>query len=177
MRVGNRIASALLGLVLIAIGVVVAVDVLRIASDAAPLVLPLDDWYDFLNTTTLSDSGFLVAAVLVGLLGLALLVLELRPWAPARVRAGAAPDAPWWVSRRSVERRTASAAGEIRGIQRVRSQVRGPAKRWRVTVRGEGLPERRDAVVQAVRAELDRLYAPGDLPVTVMLRRPRGRVV
>jgi Family of unknown function (DUF6286) len=177
MRVGNRIASALLGLALIVIGLVLAVDVWRIASGSAPLVLPMDEWYEFLNTTTLSDSWFLAAAVLVGLLGLALLVLELRPWAPAHVRAGAAPDAPWWVSRRSVERRTASAAKEIRGVERVHSQVRGPAKRWRVTVRGQGLPERRDAVVQAVREELDRLYAPGDLPVTVVLRRPRGRVV
>ena len=176
MRVGNRIASALLGLALIAIGLVLTVDVWRIASDAAPLVLPLDEWYEFLTTTALSDSRFLVAAALVGLLGLALLILELRPWAPARVRAGAAPDAPWWVSRRSVERRTASAAGEIRGVERVHSQVRGPAKRWRVTVRGEGLPERRDSVAQAVRAELDRLYAPSDLPITVVLRRPRGRV-
>jgi hypothetical protein len=58
----------------------------------------------------------------------------------------------------------------------VHSEVRGPAKRWRLNVRGVGPPERRDAVVLAVRAELDRLYAPGDLPVNVVLRRPRGRV-
>jgi hypothetical protein len=176
MRVGNRVASGLLGLVLIAIGLTIAVDVWRVASGAAPLVLPLDEWYRSLTTTTLSDSTFVATAALVGLLGLVLLVLELRPWAPARVRAGAVPEAPWWVSRRSVERRTASAAGGVRGVERVHSEVRGPAERWRLTVRGVGLPERRDAVVQAVRAELDRLYAPGDLPVNVELRRPRGRV-
>jgi hypothetical protein len=177
MRVANRIASTLLGLILIALGLILAVEVWRVESGTAPLVLPLDEWYEVLTTTSLSDNRFLVASIAVGLLGLAVLILELRPWAPARVRAGAAPNAPWWVSRRSVERRTASAAGEVSGVERVQSRVRGPAKRWRLTLRGEALPERRDAVMQAVRAELDRLYAPGDLPVTVVLRRPRGRVV
>jgi hypothetical protein len=176
VRTANRIASGVLGLVLIALGILVVIEMARVALDRSPLVLPLDRWYRSLTSNRIDDGAFLAVAILVGLVGLTLLVLELRPWAPDRVRTGSSPDAPWWVSRRSVERRTATAADEVGGVSHARSAVRGATDRWRLRLRAEGWPDQHGAVMEAVRSELARLNAPPDTTVNVSLRAPRRRV-
>lgn len=176
MRTANRLASALLGLVLILVGLLVVVEMARVALGRSALLLPLDEWYRSLTTIRFDDGRFLATAIVVGLVGLALLVLELRPWAPDRLHTGAAPDAPWWVARRSVERRTAAAVTEITGVSHARSHVRGDAGRWRLRLRAEGWPDQHEAVMGAVRSELGRLNAPPETTVKVSLRRPRRRV-
>jgi hypothetical protein len=175
MRTTNRILSALLGLCLIVAGLAVAIEMALIAAGRSPVVLPLDRWYQSLRSVSLDDGRFLVIAVAVGLIGLVLLVAELRPWPPTRVQANAAAGAPLSISRRSVERRVETAATTA-GVSRARSEVRGKPTRWRLKLRAVGWPDRRDAVTDAVRAELARLYAPSDVPINVSLRRPQGRV-
>lgn len=175
MRTTNRILSALLGLVLIVVGLAVAIEMALLAAGRAPVVLPLDRWYRSLRSMSLADNGILAVAVVIGLIGVILLVAELRPWPPQRVQTNAAAGTPLWISRRSVERRTADAAATA-GVQRSRSAVRGKPGRWRLTLRGVAWPDRRESVIEAVRAELDRLYAPAETALNVSLRRPAGRV-
>jgi hypothetical protein len=176
MRTANRILTAVLGLALIALGLSVAVDMARVAVGREPVILPLDGWYRWLTSVSWSDGRVLGIAILLGVVGVALLALELRPWAPDRVRVmRAGAPAPWWVSRRSVERRTAAAATET-GVARARSDVRGRGNRWRLRVRADGWPNQRPAVVEAVHAELDRLDAPPGIGVDISLRTPRRRV-
>jgi hypothetical protein len=175
MRTTNRIFSALLGLILIVVGLAVAIEMALIAAGRAPVVLPLDRWYRSLRSVSLDDSRFLAVAVAVGLIGLVLLVAELRPWPPSRVLTNAAAGAPLSIARRSVQRRVEAAAASA-GVGRAKSEVRGKPSHWRLKLQAVGWPERRDAVTEAVRAELDRLYAPSDVPLNVSLRRPQGRV-
>jgi len=175
MRITNRILSALLGLVLIVVGVAVAVEVALIAAGRPPVVLPLDRWYQSLRSVSLNDSRFVAIAVAVGVVGLGLLIAELQPWPPQRVQTNASAGTPLWISRRSVERRTKVAAATA-GVDRAKCEVRGKPSRWRVNLSAVGWPDRRDAVVDAVRAELDRLYAPSDVALNVSLRRPPRRV-
>jgi hypothetical protein len=175
MRTTNRILSALLGLVMIVVGLAVAIEVALIAAGRDSVVVPLDGWYQSLRSVSLDDGRFLAVAIGVGLIGLVLLIAELRPWPPHRVRTNASAGTPLWLSRRSVERRTEVAAVTV-GVGRAKSAVRGKPGRWRLNVRAVGWPERRDAVVEAVRTELDRLYAPPDVALNVSLRRPPGRV-
>src|SRR5262245_38508075 len=175
MRTTNRILSALLGLVLIVVGLVVAIEMALIAAGRTPAVVPLDRWYRSLRSAALDNSWFVATAAVVAVVGLVLLVLELRPWPPQRVQTNAAAGTPLWISRRSVERRTEVAAATA-GVDRAKSAVRGKPGRWRVNLRGVGWPERHDGIVEAVRSELDRLYAPSDIALNVSLRQPRGRV-
>jgi hypothetical protein len=175
MRTTNRILSAVLGLVLIAVGLTVAIEMALIAAGRSPVVLPLDRWYQSLRSMSLDDSRFLSVAVGLGVIGLVLLVAELRPWPPSQVRANTAAGVPMSIARRSVQRRVETAAATA-GVSRARSEVRGKPDHWRLKLRAVGWPDRRDAVTQAVRAELDRLYAPSDVPIDVSLRRPQGRV-
>src|SRR5688572_20013997 len=131
MRVTNRILTALLGLGLFVLGLVVVVELVGIAVNRSPVLLPLESWYRSLTSTRVRDGSYLLAAILVGLAGLILLAMQLRPWPPDRVRTEAAAGKSWWVSRRSVERRTATVAHES-GVHQARSRVRGSSDRWRL---------------------------------------------
>jgi hypothetical protein len=176
MRIANRILTGLLGLALVALGLSVVVDMARVASGREPVLLAVDGWYRWLTSVSWGDGRVLGIAILLGVVGLALLVFEVRPWPPDRVRVvRAGAGAPWWVSRRSVERRAAAAASET-GVSHARAAVRGRANRWRLRVRADGWPNQRPAVVQAVYSELDRLDAPPGIGVDISLRRPRRRV-
>jgi hypothetical protein len=175
--VTNRIASAVLGLLLIVGGVVVIVEMALVASGRRPLVLPLDRWHRSLTGLRVRDDGLLWVSILVGIVGIVLLVAELRRWAPDRVSTSGGSGAPWWLSRRSVERRTATAAATVHGVRDARADVRGRRGRWRLRVRAEAWPDQLQPVGEAVRAELDRLNAPPDTRIDLALRRPRGRVV
>src|SRR6185369_17840554 len=147
-----------------------------IAVGQRPLWLPLQRWYDTVGMTALSDRGVLVTAVVVGLVGLAILVAELLPRRPDRVLAGSGSGAPWWVSRRSVQRRTAIAAGLVPGVERAHVDVRGRPQSWRLRLRADGEPGQRDDVQRAVRGELDRLNVAPGTPVDVVLHTPNRRV-
>ena len=128
MRTTNRILSAVLGLVLIVVGLTVAIEMALIAAGRNPVVLPLDRWYAWMTTTTLDDSRVLATAIVVGLIGVVLLILGFRPWPPDRLLAGEPQDKTWWVSRRSVERRTATAAATAAGVHQAHADVRGRSR-------------------------------------------------
>jgi hypothetical protein len=176
MRRVNRIASGVLGVLLIAAGLLVAVEMVLIAAGRQPAWLPLQRWYQTIGFATLGSRGVLITAILAGLVGLGILVAQLRRWKPDRVLAGSGSGAPWWVSRRSVQRRTAIAAGALAGIGNARADVRGRPQSWRLRLRADGGPDQRDAVQRAVRDELDRLNVSAATAVDVVLRKPNRRV-
>jgi hypothetical protein len=170
----NRMLSALLGLVLVVVGLTIAIEMAVVAAGDPPALVPRDRWYESLRTLRLADSAFLAWAAVTALVGLSLLILQLRPWRPDRVQTNASAGTPLWLSRRSVERRVTAAAA-VGGMARPHSTVRGRPARWRVTVRGVARVDRRDSIMATVRAELDRLYAPREVPVTVEVHQPPGR--
>jgi hypothetical protein len=169
MRTTNAILSTLLGLLLliVGIGVVVEMAVIALGWQQAPLA----SWYATLRDATFADSRFLTTALVAALVGLALIILELRPRAPQRVQTNAAAGPPLSIPRRSVEHRVDSAAAEA-GVARAHSMVRGRPDRWRLRLYGVAEPDQRDAVMTAVQAELERLDAPPDVAVSLALRRP-----
>ncbi len=174
MRTANRIGALLLGLVLLAGGLLVAVEAVSVATRGEGWPLPLHGLYDTLTTTTAGDRSFLIVSIAVGVVGLIIFVSQVRPWAPNLVAVNTGrSDETWWMARRSVERRVASAADDVTGVRQTRAHVRGDRRHWRVAVAGHGPTDQRDAVTEAVRRELGRLDAPADTAVTVRLRPGR----
>jgi len=173
MQTTNRILSALLGLALVIVGLGVVFAMAVVAWGGKP-ALPLDRWYDGLRAVPLTDRGFLAIAALAALLGLVLVILELRPRPPSRLRTDAPTGTRLWIFRRSVERRVDSAAGAV-GVAQPHATVRGRPGRWRLRLRGVAGPDQGETVLTAVRAELDRLHAPPDVAVSLALRRPPRR--
>jgi hypothetical protein len=111
-------------------------------------------------------------SIVVGVIGLIILALQIRPWPPQRLVTGDVRG-PWWVARRSVEQRAAAAAAGVSGVHNAHAEVRGNERRWRLRMRAEANPEQREEVNNAVRRELDRLAVPRDVAVNLALRRPR----
>ncbi len=176
MRKVNRVASAILGLAMCVFGVLLAIEVTVVAIGDRPWLLPLDDWYRFLTTTTVESSWIRFVSVAVGVVGLAILLSELMPFSPERVRLdGAARATPtqWRIARRTLEYSAARAAVGVGGVGSARARVRGRERQWRVDIHAIGDPDRGDDVRRAVARDLDRLGASPGVPVKVALVRER----
>jgi hypothetical protein len=175
MRGINRAASALLGLLLVVVGLLVALEAAWIAAGRAPLWFALDRWYGSLTRTTLAATAFLVTSIVVGVVGLAILLLQLRPWRPDRLVAGGTQQ--WWLRRRSVERRAATMAATVEGVGHPRARATGRPDRWHLILAADAWPDRQDAVNHAVRDELHRLDVNDRTDLQVVLHKPARRVV
>jgi hypothetical protein len=184
MRVVNRLASIVLALVLIAVGLFVITQTVLFLAGRPPWLVPLESWRDKLSDTELADRTVLAVAIVAVVAGLAVLIAQLRRVTPTRLRSldSVNPDsdrqAQWWLQRRSVERRAATAAQSVWGVHDVKAHAHGRPTRWALAVTGSGGdgPEASGAVESAVHRELTRLSVPADVPVSVSLRHSR-RVV
>ncbi|MET8042835.1 DUF6286 domain-containing protein [Micromonospora sp. NPDC005215] len=171
MRSANRVASLLLATALLAGGTLVAVQALLLALDR-PTPLDTTGWLDALSGTRWRDPTVQTLAGGTVLLGLTILVAQLRPWTPVRLRTDERDG--WHLHRRSVERRLADVAGAVPGVRRARVQVRRRGGQWRPRVRATGDPAARGEIEYAVHQELHRLTAPRPGHIDVRLQ-PRRR--
>ncbi|KAB1938984.1 hypothetical protein F8271_17655 [Micromonospora sp. ALFpr18c] len=170
MRAANRVASLLLAVVLLAGGVLLAAQALLTTLDR-PL-LDHDAWYATLSGTRWRDPSVRAVAGAALLLGLFILVAQVRRWTPVRLSADE-PDG-WHLHRRCLERRLADAAAAVAGVHRARVRIRRHGGQWRPRVRASGDPAARGEVEYAVRQELRRLAAPRTGRIDVRLLQ-RGR--
>lgn len=168
----NRVLSLLLGLVLLGGGLLTAVEATGVALDRSPWIVPGDDWYASLTSTRLGDRSVLITAVVIGSVGLALLVAQLRPR-----RAGRLPIEVSWpggsLERRSAQRRLSEAANAVRGAGAARTRVRMRRGQWRVEAAVRAPGEARDTVETGLREELARLRAPTPVDLRLRIREPR----
>jgi len=174
MRTTNRILSVVLALLLIVGGLVLAIEAAVVVAGEPPALVPRDRWYAWARGLRLDSSQFLSITGLLAAAGLVLLVVQFRPRRPAQVQTDAPNGTPIWIARTSIERRIDAAAARV-GVDHARCTVQGSPARWRLRLRGVAGPNRGDMAMRAVRAELDRLYAPADTQVSLALRLPPRR--
>lgn len=170
MRSVNRIASLLLATALLVGGALVVVQALLRTLDR-PAPLDTAGWFDALSGTRWSDPTVRAVAGGALLLGLAILVAQLRRWTPVRLATDDREG--WYLHRRCVERRLADAARAVPGVRRARVHVRRRGGQWRPRVRATGDPAARAEIEFAVHQELHRLTAPrpGRIDVRLLPRR------
>lgn len=171
MRIVNRLASILLALVLLAAGLAILAQIVSASVDK-PWPVPAS-WRRTLADLPLSDRRVLIASVVVAAVGLIALVAQLVPRRQRRLPVVGAGSS-WWVSRRSVERRS-EAAALGGGARHTRAVAHGNPQQWQVRISGEAPPHRRADVEQSVRDELAILGAPQNVDLSLSLRQP-GRV-
>ncbi|MEO3775076.1 Asp23/Gls24 family envelope stress response protein [Micromonospora sp. B9E7] len=171
MRVVNRAASSLLAVVLLTGGTLLAVQALLVTLGSPAALLARTGWYDALTSTRWDDPGVRAGAGAAVLLGLVILVAQLRRWTPVRLRADEREG--WHLRRRCVERRLTDAAGTVPGVRRARVRVRRRGDQWRPRVHATGDPAARAEVEFAVRQELRRLASPrtGRIEIRLLPRR------
>ena len=171
MRTANRVASLLLAAGLLVGGALVATEALLATLGSPALLLDRTGWYGTLTTTRRSDLAVRIAATAAVLLGLAVLVAQLRRWTPVRLRLDERDG--WYLHRRCVERRLTDAAAAVPGIRRAKVRVRRRGTEWRPRVRASGDPAASAEVEFAVHQELHRLAVPraGRIEVRLLPRR------
>lgn len=115
MRILNRLLAALLSLALIVAGVLVAVEVVAQRLGRNPAVVDWPHLYDWARRTPWQQGSVRVTCVLLALLGLLLLVAELKPARPSRLPARSdSADAAY--TRRGVAATVRSAVTDVDGI-------------------------------------------------------------
>jgi uncharacterized protein DUF6286 len=179
MRTFNRIASLVLGLALIAGGLLIAVESLLAVYRLGPWLAPVNRWNEALAGTRLADRPIMLVAVVLTLAGLALFLAELRPWPPHRLPAHptdatTVPTVPtgWWLLRRPAERLLTREVTGLPGVNTARVRLYG-RDQWTVTVLAEAREESRAEIEKTIDAELAALGAPAPARVRLRLRTPR----
>jgi hypothetical protein len=173
MRLVNRVASTLLGILLIVGGLVAAAEAVAAYRGQQPLFLPLREWHDRLVSTTYADRTVLLVSIGVGLLGLLILISELRRGRPREVDLRPEHNARWQLQRHSLQQQLAASVAGVPGIGSPHVEVDGKPSAWSVRVRAAGRPDQLDDVRAAARSVLVRLDAPRDVGLRVDLVEPK----
>lgn len=172
MRGVNRVATALLGLVLIVVGLLAAAEALLAYAGRRPL-LPLRDWYARAVSTSYNDRIVLLVAIGIGIVGLVILIAQLRPLRPDQLELLPDDTSRWSLQRLSLEQQIAMAVAAIPGVGSPQVEASGNRSDWRVRVRATGRPDHRALVQEKAREALTRLEAPQNVDLRVDLRAPR----
>jgi hypothetical protein len=165
VRTANRVLAVAAALGLAVGGLLVAVEIALAGLGQGPWIIPYDDWYSSARANRWDSSGPRSLFLTFALAGAVLLVLQMVPARPRSVpledglaRAG--------VSRRSLEKSLARAAGSQPGVMTANARVR----RHRVRVEAGTLrppDEVRPQLETAARARLHDLGLDGRLDVAV----------
>ena len=109
MRAFNRVLSLLLGLALIACGLLVVVEVITAFVRDTPWPIRVDQWAATLRQQTFADTIPRIVFLATAAVGLVLLVAEARPWPKRTLTLTSDGQRSWGLHRRSAERQIARA--------------------------------------------------------------------
>lgn len=165
----NRLLAALVSLAVVALAAVVAVEVVRWFIGEPSWLVPWRSWTSDLTAVRADDPAFLGTAAVLAVLGLLLLVFELKPRRPDSLRATPLlPEVHTVVTRKGVASTVETAARSVSGVASASGSVR--RSRVDVTARTRARGEQaglQDRVREAVERSLSDLE---------LERRPRVRV-
>ncbi|MDQ6772229.1 MAG: hypothetical protein M3024_04455 [Candidatus Dormibacteraeota bacterium] len=163
MRVFNRLLSLLVALALVAAGLWLLG--LSIAHALAINYRPgwmhvvdqsLKQALHTLAGVQLADWRVLAAAAGLAVIGLVLLMLELKPRPPLVLLLDEDDIATWWLHRATFEQALGSSVVTETPATGARAWLRG-RRRWRLKIDAYAPPEQRGAIVELVRSCLERL--------------------
>lgn len=186
----NRLWGLVLGLALAGAAGIAAVEVVLAALSHQFVLFPADRWLHVLRSTQWSSRTVTIGTAVAAALGFVLLVTEVRPRRPRRVRlavmntdgrealaaGGSVSDGSvvesasvedpvidhmdWWLLRQSVESHLRRVVLASTPISRARVRLMARRRHWRARIRVNAPAGDRDDVKQAARASLERLGAP-----------------
>jgi hypothetical protein len=159
MVVFNRLFAFILGAAILAGGLLVMLEAIWAWTGSGFVWIPGREWLKAFKTTEWSDNLVIAISIGVAIVGLLLLVVELRPQRRRLARFDTDRDT-WLLLRRSTEayldRRLATAVP----TSPIRTRL-NPRRRWRLKVTARAAAWTRPTLEAAAKTELERLHAPG----------------
>lgn len=179
MRIFNRLLTLLLALALIVAGLwALAISIANAFSIGwRPGWLHVFDQslhqgLQTLFTLQLGDRRLVAAEAVLVVVGLVLLLLELRPWPPLIVFLDEDETARWWLHRATFERVLRSLVVGETTATGARARLRG-RRTWRLRVDANASPQLRPEIEQLARSSLERWGRADDSTIQVRIRRAR----
>jgi hypothetical protein len=173
VRAFNRVLSLLLGLALIAGGLLMVVEVVTAFVGDTPWPIRVDRWAATLRQQTFADTLPRVVFLAAAAVGLVLLVAEARPWPKRSLALTSDDQRSWWLHRRSAERQVARAVRSGTSATAAKVRLRPRGRTWRLRVGVTASPEARPDIEERARAAVQRLGGPQDAPVRVRIAKAR----
>jgi hypothetical protein len=181
MRHANRVLAALLSLALIAAGVLLIIEVIADRVSHRPAVVDWHPAYDWAKRTTWNTGSVRVACAVLILLGLALLIAELKPARASRLAADPAQAGAAGIDTAYTRRGLAAAIrSAVTGVDGVRA-ASVKVKRRKITVAATAAAQGkaaarslRDPILAAARQRLTALKLRREPSVAVRVT-PRSR--
>jgi Family of unknown function (DUF6286) len=159
VRLVNRLLAALLALAIVVVGVLVVIEVIADRLNDRPAIVHWQHAYEWAHRTEWQSGSVRVTFIVAAVLGLILLLLELKPRRPSRMRIDSdQTDAAY--TRRGVAASVHAAVTDVDGISRAAVRVRRHRIRVAATTAGVA-PYTADALrepaTQAAQARLEEL--------------------
>lgn len=171
MRLFNRLVVFALGVVLAAAGFIIAVEALWTGLGYRFLWFPGQTWLHSLRASAWSDQIVMVGAAIAAVVGLILLVVELRPWPTRLARSSIQEHDTWLIERRSAEQYLRRAVQREVPRSPIKADLTIGRRRWNLRLRARAVASTRPDLEAAGQQELEKLGAPKDSKVGVRTTR------
>lgn len=158
-RTINRVLAFVVGAALLAGGLLVGIEAVWAWTGSGFLWIPGHAWLTSFKTTAWSDSLVIAISVGVGVLGLVLLVGEIRPQRE-RVAEFKTDHGTWLLARRSTEAHLSRRLAAAVSTSPIKTQLKPRSARWRLKVSARAAASTHPTLEEVARSELDSLRAP-----------------
>ena len=168
----NRVLSALLALLLLVGGLLVAVEFVLAQLGRPALLIPWSAWASWLGGQTWDTTT--VRLILAGLVvvGLVLLILALRPGKPRRLALpGTGRNLRMSIARRALQQNLADTASRASGVASASAKARRRTVTINATTANPNTTEVKEAATAAVNQRLNQLGLAGRLHSRVRIER------
>ncbi len=175
MRTYNRVLAAVIGLVLLAAGVLVAIEIAIAFLGNDPWILPYREWYRDARSDPWTSGAARGLCLTVALVGLALVLSQLIRHRPRTLPLRSTDVATYSVRRRSLEHSVQRTIEHVDGIRDAKVRFDRGAVRVRARSHRQHAGDLEPLVETAVRARLDHLEIDPTPAVRVMLSTRQRR--
>ena len=160
ITVFNRVLLAVLGLVLVAAGLLVIIEAVWAWTGNGFVWIPGDTWLSSFKSTAWSDPATIAISVAVGALGLALFVGEALPRRPRVAPFPTENTGDWMLLRRPTEGHLQRRLAAQVPVSPIKARLNPKRLHWTLKIRARAAASTRPDLERAARAELAVLRAP-----------------
>ncbi len=166
-RLANRLMAFVVGVALVAGGALVVLEGIWTWTNSGFVWIPGDSWLHSFETTPWSEPRVIAISTGVGIIGLLLLAVELKPRRPRTLPYETAGPGEWQVGRRSAEAHVSRRLAPEAPTSPIKARLRPGRRTWSLHVKARAAASSVPSLEQAGRAQLEELHAPAESRVRV----------